>query len=169
VLGVTRDWANAYPNTHLALIAALLEAGRWLDEPDHRVEAAVLFAATGVLEAPLGCITQALSSPAPTGDPGLVFFRSAAGFPWRSHGAWFISQLQRWNLIHAPLNPGAAAAAVFRPDLYRIAAAQVGVPAPLQDQRTEGTHSSAWPLATDTGPLDMGPDLFLDGAVYPGF
>jgi bicarbonate transport system ATP-binding protein len=38
VLGVREDWANAYPNTHIALVKALLEAGQYCAEPANAVE-----------------------------------------------------------------------------------------------------------------------------------
>ncbi|HKY93045.1 MAG TPA: CmpA/NrtA family ABC transporter substrate-binding protein, partial [Nevskiaceae bacterium] len=41
VLGVTRDWAELNPHTHLGMVAALIEACRWLDEPGHHGQAAI--------------------------------------------------------------------------------------------------------------------------------
>jgi hypothetical protein len=38
VLGVTEAWAEQYPQTHLALIKALLEACEYCDDPLHREE-----------------------------------------------------------------------------------------------------------------------------------
>ncbi|WP_202120006.1 CmpA/NrtA family ABC transporter substrate-binding protein, partial [Francisella tularensis] len=35
VLGVREDWANAYPNTHIALVKALLEACRYCANPNN--------------------------------------------------------------------------------------------------------------------------------------
>ncbi len=43
VLGVTREWAEQYPHTHRALLMALLEAARWLDQPNCRREAAARY------------------------------------------------------------------------------------------------------------------------------
>src|SRR5690606_17146094 len=44
VFGVTKAWADAHPNTHVALVKALLRAAMWLDAYDsgHRTEAARL-------------------------------------------------------------------------------------------------------------------------------
>ena len=42
VLGVTQEWAEQYPNTHRALLMALLEASRWLDELQNRLDAAAM-------------------------------------------------------------------------------------------------------------------------------
>ncbi len=42
VFGVTRAWAEKHPNTHLAMLKALIRAGKWLDENNgaNRKEAA---------------------------------------------------------------------------------------------------------------------------------
>lgn len=34
-----------------------------------------------------------------------MFYSGAASFPWRSHAAWFIKQMQRWNQIGADVKP----------------------------------------------------------------
>ncbi|HDP90233.1 MAG TPA: nitrate ABC transporter substrate-binding protein, partial [Thioalkalivibrio sp.] len=41
VFGVTREWADQYPNTHKAVVKALIRAAAWLDENDNanRMEA----------------------------------------------------------------------------------------------------------------------------------
>jgi nitrate/nitrite transport system substrate-binding protein len=57
----------------------------------------------------------------------------------------------------------AAAARAYRPDLYRIAAQQIGVPAPIVDEKVEGLHSASWVLDEATAPIAMAPDLFFDG------
>jgi bicarbonate transport system ATP-binding protein len=38
VLGVREDWANAYPNTHIALVKALLEACMYCADPNNSEE-----------------------------------------------------------------------------------------------------------------------------------
>jgi bicarbonate transport system ATP-binding protein len=38
VLGVREEWALAYPNTHIALVKALLEACQFCANPDHQDE-----------------------------------------------------------------------------------------------------------------------------------
>ncbi len=38
VLGVTQDWAEKHPNTHRALVSALMEGCRWAEAPENREE-----------------------------------------------------------------------------------------------------------------------------------
>ena len=96
VLGVTRDWAEAHPMTHRALVAALIEAARLMID-------------NGWVQAPADTIRASLQ---PHAD-GLVFHRHAATFPWRSHAIWFALQMLRW-LEHQPAGPGMVDRALLR-------------------------------------------------------
>ncbi|MBL6750352.1 MAG: ABC transporter substrate-binding protein [Nevskia sp.] len=168
VLGVTRAWAQAHPATHLALVAAIIEANRWLDRAENRAEAARLLGDGRYIDAPPACIAAALQPGAAEGEfgPGLVFDAGAAGFPWVSQAQWFLQQMRRWHALPADADCAAVAAAVYRPDLYRLAAQQVGAAAPREDRKSEGTHAAAWTLGGSGGTIAMGPDRFVDGAVF---
>jgi nitrate/nitrite transport system substrate-binding protein len=169
VLGVTRAWAEAHPNTHLALIAAIIEANRWLDLPENREEAARLLSDGRYIDAPLECVTTALRVN-PSGyefGPGLVFHSGAAGFPWVSQALWFLQQMRRWQPLPKDIDSSCIASEVYRPDLYRAAAERVGITFPLVDFKTEGTHSSSWMLEGARGAIAMGSDRFVDGAIFP--
>ena len=95
-----------------------------------------------------------------------VFYRYAANFPWQSHAAWYITQMYRWGQLNMPLDIHKAAARIYRPDLYRIAAKEVGVPYPTVDWKTEGLNKNPWMLKQATAPIPMGPDTFFDGMTY---
>jgi hypothetical protein len=95
-----------------------------------------------------------------------VFFANAATFPWRSHALWTLREMARWGFIGADLDVSAAAHAIYRPDLYAIAAAAVGASVPVADRKTEGTHRGAWTIDARPSPITMGPDLFCDGLVF---
>ncbi|MEZ5507990.1 MAG: ABC transporter substrate-binding protein [Gammaproteobacteria bacterium] len=36
VFGVSKDWADKYPNTHIAVVKALIRAAYWLDEDNNK-------------------------------------------------------------------------------------------------------------------------------------
>lgn len=169
VLGVTRDWAERHPQTHLALVAALIEAGRWLDAAANRSHAAQMLKTGDYLR---GASLIELEEALAVGDarhprgPGLLFHAGAANFPWRSHAQWFLAQMQRWGHLPPDTDVAAIAAAVYRPDVYRLAAQRVGQPCPRVDTKPEGLHAGAWAVSSDSGPLLMGPDLLFDGAVF---
>lgn len=167
VFGVTQEWARSHPRTHVAVVAALIDACRWLDAPAHRTEAAQLLIDSGALDAPPATVRAALEVPA-AGDAflgsGLVFHRGAANFPWISHAMWFIEQMRRWGQIGAAVDAAQTAAAAYLPALHREAAARVGVHCPEADYKSEGEHAGIWALPLTSGPLPMGADCFFDGA-----
>jgi nitrate/nitrite transport system substrate-binding protein len=161
VLGVSADWAARHPNTHRALVAALVEAARWLDRPEHRAETARLLAERGYVDLPEATIAASLALP-----DFHIFHRGAAGFPWHSHAAWTLSQMRRWGQIDASVNLRATAAAVYRPDIFRDVAAALGLPCPTGSWKTEGRHGEPWALDGTGAPIVMGPDRFVDGRVF---
>ena len=55
---------------------------------------------------------------------------------------------------------------VYRPDLFRLAAAAVGAAAPLVDEKVEGAHPEPWRLDEATSPIRMAPDIFFDGRPF---
>lgn len=172
VLGVTQAWAEQHPQTHLALLTALIEANRWLDLPEHRSEASAILEASGYLDVSAACIAASLAARPVDAEfgPGPVFHAGAAGFPWRSQARWFLVQMRRWPGLPPTFDDAtlrALAAQVYRPELYRAAAARLGIAAPREDYKTEGAHGEAWILDGEGGPLPMAADRFLDGAILP--
>ena len=148
VLGVTAQWAEQFPNTHRAMIRALVEAAAWLDDPEHRSEAARL-------------ISAAHSIP-----DFNVFHRYGANFPWRSHAIWFVTQMQRWGQVDRGVDARELAAQVYRPDIYREAVGALDLRIPAIDEKTEGLHKVPWTLDTPAGALAMGADAFFDDKTF---
>ena len=159
VLGVTRAWAERHPNTLRALVAAILGAARWLDEPANRATAAELMVSHGYVEAPVEVVADGLLN----GADRMVFHRGAANFPWLSHAELTLAQMRRWGQIDAEVPLAETAAQVFRPDVYRPIAAALGVASPTVDRKTEGDHAEPWVLAAATQPIAMAPDRPIDG------
>ena len=174
VLGVMEAWAHRHPRTHRALLCALLEACAWLDEPGNRQVAARLLAKPPYLGVPEGVIRMSLcgefayqADTPPVATPHFnVFHRYQANFPWRSHAAWFLTQMIRWRQVPADLNIRATAQAVYRPDIYREACDQLGLPYPDVDDKTEGHNAEPWTMPGAQGALTLGPDRFFDGRVF---
>lgn len=175
VLAVSATWAQRYPGTHAALIAALVEAGRWLDESvDNRREAARLLAGSAYLDLPVDVVTASLVGELRLDPRGArrslpefhVFHRYAANFPWRSHALWMLRQMQRWGQLPAGTDVLAAAHTVYRPDIYRLAVARFGMPVPAVDMKAEGGHRAEWRLGEGKAIVTLGADRFIDGAVF---
>lgn len=174
VFGVTERWAAQNPNTHLATLMALLEAAKWLDQTENRMEA-VRILTQGYIAAPESVLQMSMlgtfqyaSDEKPCKLPDFnVFYRYAATFPWRSHALWFLTQMRRWHQIsNNNVDLKAVAEAVYRPDIYRQAADALGVPYPTIDYKVEGVHEQAWLLNSATQPIVMGPDQFFDKRLF---
>jgi nitrate/nitrite transport system ATP-binding protein len=174
VFAVTRNWAQSNPNTHQAVLMALLEACVWLDEPENRAEACELLSQGRYVNAQIDVLEKSLTgtlqfssdeSAREAADYN-VFQRYAANFPWRSHAVWFLSQMQRWGQVDPGLNLESIAKSVYRPDVYRAAANALGMPYPEVDFKLEGVHSTGWALMSGEEALVMGEDLFMDGKAF---
>ena len=161
ILGTTEAWAQRNPKTLIALVKAIAEAGAWLDEPANRPEAARVLASPRYLNVPAEVITRSLSLP-----DFHVFHRQLANFPWRSHADWYLKQMVRWGQVAPRDDLRAIADRVFRSDIYRAAASELGLPCPLSDRKVEGAHGDPWILPTNGAPVAMGPDRFLDGSIF---
>jgi nitrate/nitrite transport system substrate-binding protein len=171
VLGVRRAWAERHPNTHRALVRALIEACQWLDDPAHPDEAAELLARPGIVNAPASLLAALLTGWMPVAADtaprlqrdALVFHRYAANFPWRSQALWTLRQMRRWGQLVGEVDLTALASQAIAADTYRAAAAELGIGAPAIDDKSEGTHASGWTLTQATAPIAMGPDRFFAG------
>ena len=170
VFGVSEEWAAQNPNTLQALLMALLEACRWVDQPQHRQEVAEIISRPVYVNAPeevvrmsmLGTFQYARNE-FPRSLPDFnVFHHSAANFPWVSHALWLGTQMARWGQLKQATDLRKLAARVYRPDLYRKAADALGIASPSLDCKTEGVHAECWQLDGQR----MGPDRFFDGRVF---
>lgn len=161
VFGVTEAWAERRPDELQAVLRALIRAAIWADEAANRSELAAILAHPTYVDAPEEVVLSTLG-----GSKDLRYSRGLAGFPWRSHAVWFLSQMRRWGQIDPKTDLAAAAEAAYRPDLYRAAAAAVGAAYPLVDEKVEGLHARPWALDEASDAIAMGSDLFFDGRTF---
>jgi nitrate/nitrite transport system substrate-binding protein len=142
VLGATAAWTDANPQPARALVAAVLEAARWIDASDANKRAtAEALSGAGLLAAPYQTIAPRLLGQYADGlghtwqDPNaLAFFRGGeVNFPCLSDAMWFMTQHRRWGLLKVDPDYRAVAERLCRTDLYRDAARLAGIdgPAPL--------------------------------------
>ena len=135
VLGTTEAFAEKNPETLTALIKALLEAAQWLDDPANRGEAARVLSQPRYLNMPADVMQRTLGLP-----DFHVFHRHFANFPWRSHADWFLRQMVRWGQVSPAVDIKTTSDRVYRTDIYRAAAGEVGVACPKLDRLPPGTH-----------------------------
>ncbi len=144
VLGTSAAFAEREAGTCRALVAALLEAGQWIDaSDDNRRTAATLLAQPAYLNTAVEAIMPRLLGQYDNGFGGhwrdsapLAFHRDGAvTFPYLSDAMWFMTQLRRWGLVKDDPDYLAIAGAMNRVELYREAAALVGTATPASALR----------------------------------
>lgn len=119
VFTVTEAWAEANPHLLQALLRALLKAAIWADAPENRAELATILAAPQHVGAEAEVIARSLSD--------MIFHADGASLPAPIHAGWLASQMMRWGHIPADVDIPALASRVYRPDLYAMAAAALGL------------------------------------------
>jgi nitrate/nitrite transport system substrate-binding protein len=137
VFGVSKAWADENPNTHLAVVKALIRAGRWLDENENanRAEAVEILARSAYVGADAEVIANSMTGTFENekGDKRSVpdfnvFFRYFATYPYFSDAVWYLTQMRRWGQI-TETKPDTwydeVAREVYRPDIYLQAARMV--------------------------------------------
>jgi nitrate/nitrite transport system substrate-binding protein len=145
VLGTSADWVAKNPNTARALIAAVLEAARWIDaSSENRSRMALTVArkpyvntTAKVIEGRiLGQYEDGLGKIWKDEKPMRFFNEGAVSFPYLSDGMWFLTQHKRWGLLKEDPDYLAIAKKVNRIDLYKEAAALAKVPLPSSEMRS---------------------------------
>ncbi|WP_394144979.1 CmpA/NrtA family ABC transporter substrate-binding protein [Vibrio atypicus] len=134
VFGVSKFWAEKYPNTHIRVVKALIRAAHWLDANDNanRVEAVKLLAKSEYVGADFDVIANSMTGTFEyeKGDvrevPDFnVFFRHNATYPYYSDAIWYLTQMRRWGQISQEKSDDwymDVARKVYRPDIYQQAA-----------------------------------------------
>ncbi|MDC7825375.1 CmpA/NrtA family ABC transporter substrate-binding protein [Pseudomonas sp. BLCC-B13] len=145
VLGVTREFAEQYPNTARALTMAVLEASRFIDESEENKRGtAQLISGSDYVDAPLSAIQPRFLGQYEDGlghawldaHPLRFFAGGEVNMPWLSDGIWFLTQFRRWGLLKDDPDYLGIASRIHRLDLYRSAAEALGIAVPEQPMRT---------------------------------
>ena len=173
VIGMRAHWAEANSDIVAALLRAVHRAAVWCGDAENHAEAARIMAGPAYLDQPAELIVPALDGVFDIGGGATVEvpdhfvpYAKAANFPWTSHALWFYSQMVRWGEVEHNAARAEAAAMTFRPDLYRSALAQIGVPVPIVDSKIEGLLAAPTEVAATAGAITIGPDGFFDGTGF---
>ena len=134
VFGITKAFAEKYPNTTIRLTRALIRAAKWLDDNNNanRPEAVKILSQSNYVGADYDVIANSMTGTFEyeKGDvrsvPDFnVFFRYNATYPFYSDAIWYLTQMRRWGQISDD-KPDSwykdIAAQVYRPDIYMAAA-----------------------------------------------
>ncbi|WP_345973137.1 CmpA/NrtA family ABC transporter substrate-binding protein [Sulfurimonas diazotrophicus] len=160
VLQARADFVEKNPETTKAVLKAIIEAQMWLDESwEHRKEAAKILSKPNYVKAPVSVLEKSMtgtfqylkgrdSEPNPMFN---VFANYYAAYPFYSHGMWFITQMYRWGQLDKPVDMKAVIEKTYRPDLFAIAAKEVGYALPPSPWKKDGVDKY---------------NMFMDGKVY---
>jgi nitrate/nitrite transport system substrate-binding protein len=144
VLGTTGDFARRHPNTCRAVIAAVLEASRWIDAgARNKLKTAETIAAREFVNTSVEAISPRILGHYQNGlgrtwdDPHHMrfFADGAVNFPYLSDGMWFLTQHKRWGLLKEHPDYLGVARAVNQTGLYAQAASALGVALPKTPMR----------------------------------
>ncbi len=145
VLATTAEFAAKYPNTTRAVMAAVLEACRWIDaSAENKAKMAEIIAAPAyvntqvntILPRILGHYEDGLGKSWDENHPMRFFGEGFSPYPYLSDGMWFLTQFRRWGLIQTDPDYLTVVKAVNRIELYAEVASALGVPVPLTPMRT---------------------------------
>jgi nitrate/nitrite transport system substrate-binding protein len=145
VLGTSADWVAKNPNTARAMTAAIIEAGRWIDASlSNKQKTAETVAQKSYINTDsevivarmLGRYNNGLGKTWDDKNAMKFFNDGAVNFPYLSDGMWFMTQHKRWGLLKEDVDYLAVAKKVNRIDIYKQAAAAVGVALPKSEMRT---------------------------------
>lgn len=115
VFGVSNEWAEKYPNTHIRVVKAMIRAAQWLDANDNanRPEAVKILAKSAYVGADEEVLANSMTGTFEyeKGDkrnvPDFnVFFRYNATYPFYSDAIWYLTQMRRWGQIAEPKSTG---------------------------------------------------------------
>ena len=172
IFGVTKEFADKNPKTHLAIIKALIRASMWLDAENNknRNEGVEMLSQKQYVGADYEVIANSMNGTFEyeKGDKRTladfnVFSRYNGSYPYYSDAIWSLTQMRRWGQINEQ-KPDAwyleTAKKVYRPDIF-MAAAKALI--------AEGkAKASDFPAENETGFKAPSSD-YIDGIVFNSF
>ncbi|NKN38542.1 ABC transporter substrate-binding protein [Agrobacterium sp. a22-2] len=156
-LGMRADWVEKNPNAAKALLMAVMEAQMWCDSMDNKEEMAAILGKRQWFNVPPKDVVGRLKGDINYGNgrvetaTGLEmkFWANGVSYPFQSHDSWFIAENIRWGKFAPDTDIKALVGQVNREDLWRAAAADLGVAA-----------------ADIPASKSRGPETFFDGKVF---
>ncbi len=144
VLGTTAEFVAKNPNTARAMIAAILDACKYIDAMENRAKVAKLISSKAYVNTAEEVIGGRFVGDYDNGngrkykDPNYMKFYAdgAVNFPYLSDGMWFLTQHKRWGMLKSDPDYLGVATKVNEIKLYSEAAGLVGASIPKDVLRT---------------------------------
>ncbi|PSB26324.1 nitrate ABC transporter ATP-binding protein [Stenomitos frigidus] len=131
VLGVREDWALAYPNTHIALVKALLEACQYCMDENNSEEIRQILSRREYLSTDLEYIQlgipTSLTEHTEREYAHHQFYGTSVNRPSRTEHLWIMTQLARWGNTPFPRNWVEILERVCRVNVFSTAARELGL------------------------------------------
>ena len=144
VLGTTLEFVQKYPNTARAMVAAILEASKYIDTMTNRTKVAGIIATKSYVNTDANVIEGRMKGEYDNGigkkwkDPNYMKFYNdgKVNYPYLSDGMWFLTQHKRWGLLKEDMDYLAISKQVNQIEIYKQAAALAKVPLPASPMRS---------------------------------
>lgn len=157
-----------------ALIRAMRKAGAHFIDPANWQENAAILARPEYVGGDAELILRAISDRLVLrlGGPQVHYsdfmfqHREAANFPWVSQAEWLYSQMVRWDGMEYDADDAAAAARVFRPDVYRSALSETSDVLPGASSKVEGSLRRLTSVTAQKGSITLAENNFFDGGIF---
>ena len=133
VLGVREEWANKYPQTHLALVKALLEACEYCDDMRNREEIVQLLSKDEYVGSVREDIRPGFIDPYDWGtkaEPRILprfnqFYVNKTNCPDRGEALWVMAEMARWGILPFPKDWLSLTERIWRVDIFGEAAREL--------------------------------------------
>ncbi len=144
-LGTTADFVRKYPNTCRAVVAAIIEAGKWIDAGlQNKNKMAETVADKAYVNTSVDVINQRILGRYQNGlgktwddHNHMKFYNDGiASFPYLSDGMWFLTQHKRWGLLKDHPDYLGVARQINQIDLYKQAATAAKASVPKDAMRS---------------------------------
>jgi nitrate/nitrite transport system substrate-binding protein len=131
------DWVEKNPNAAKAILMAIMEAQQWCDKMENKDEMAVILGTRQWFNVPPTDVVGRLKGDINYGNGRVVqntglqmkFWAGGVSYPFQSHDTWFLAENIRWGKFAADTDVKTLVSKVNREDIWRAAAADLGVAA----------------------------------------
>lgn len=153
VLGCTRVFVLQHPNSARALVMAVLEASRFIDESEeNKRSTAQLISGSEYVDAPLSAIQprflgqyqDGLGHAWLDGHPLRFHAEGRVNMPYLSDAIWFMTQFRRWGLLRDDPDYLGIARQVQQLELYEQAASALDIQVPQAMRRSQLLDGKCW-------------------------
>lgn len=136
-LGMRADWVEKNPNAAKAILMAVMEAQMWCESLDNKEEMSTILGKRQWFNVPPKDVVGRLKGDINYGngrrvtgtDLYMKFWKDHASYPFKSHDSWFLAENIRWGKFAPDTDIKALVDQVNREDIWRAAAADLGVAA----------------------------------------